>query len=95
MDKRGTGGSFYGTDLEARLTTKQITTLLVCGVTTEACVLSTVKDANDRGIHCIVISDACASYTDEFHKMALQMIVAQGGMLGSITDSGKLVGALS
>jgi nicotinamidase-related amidase len=87
-------GSFYGTDLELILAVNKITTLLVCGVTTEVCVHTTVREANDRGFHCIVISDACASFFDHFHTTALDMITAQRGIFGSVTESDKAVAAL-
>ena len=94
VDKPGKG-SFYATDLEAILSAGRITTLLVCGVTTEVCVHTTVREANDRGYHCIVVSDACASYFDEFHRVALQMVSAQHGIFGSVTNSDNVVKALS
>lgn len=59
------------------------------------CVSSTVREANDRGFRCIVIENACASYFDEFHEMAIKMIWAQGGIFGSVTTSEELVDALS
>ena len=58
-----------------------IENLLVCGVTTEVCVNTTVREANDRGYRCVVLSDGCASYFPEFHEMGLKMIKAQGGSL--------------
>jgi nicotinamidase-related amidase len=93
VDKPGKG-SFYATDLEAILAAQGIQQLFVCGVTTEVCVHTTVREANDRGFHCIVVSDACASFFDDFHESALQMIVAQGGIFGSVTDSTKMEAAL-
>ena len=86
IDKPGKGG-FYATDLEATLRTQGIQTLLVCGVTTEVSVQTTVREANDRGFHCIAIKDACASYRDDFHEQALAMIVASNGLFGSSIDS--------
>jgi nicotinamidase-related amidase len=93
IDKPGKG-AFYSTDLELILAVNKITTLLVCGVTTEVCVHTTVREANDRGFHCIVISDACASFFDHFHTTALDMISAQRGIFGSVTDSKAAVAAL-
>lgn len=92
IDKPGKG-SFYATDLETILQANQIRTLLVCGVTTEVCVHTTVREANDRGYQCIVVEDACASYDDQFHKVAIQMICAQGGIFGHVTNSTKLIAA--
>lgn len=94
VDKPGKG-SFYATDLHTILIVNRITTLLVCGVTTEVCVHTTVREANDRGIHCIVVTDACASFSDEFHRVALKMITAQGGIFGSVTSSERLVRAMT
>ena len=93
IDKPGKG-SFYGTDLEVILKAQGIQTLIVMGVTTEVCVHTTVREANDRGFHCIVVSDACASFFDDFHETALRMIVAQGGIFGSVTNSSTVVKAL-
>jgi nicotinamidase-related amidase len=94
IDKPGKG-SFYATDLECILKAQQIEILLVCGVTTEVCVHTTVREANDRGYYCIVVSDACASYFDDFHKTALSMVIAQGGIFGSVTDSATIASAFS
>ena len=94
IDKPGKG-SFYATDLECILQARGISTLLVCGVTTEVCVHTTVREANDRGYHCIVVEDACASYTPEFHRVGIEMVWRQGGLFGSVTNSKELVGAIS
>ena len=93
IDKPGKG-AFYATDLEAVLHNRQITTLLVCGVTTEVCVHTTVREANDRGYRCIVLSDCCASYFPEFHETALKMVYAQGGIFGWVSDSASILRAL-
>jgi nicotinamidase-related amidase len=94
IDKPGKG-SFYATDLECILAAQNIRNILVAGVTTEVCVHTTIREANDRGFHCVALSDCCASYNDEFHKVALQMITAQGGIFGSVTDSATIVATLS
>src|SRR5277367_3215415 len=86
IDKPGKG-AFYQTDLELVLKNRGIDTLFVCGVTTEVCVNTTVREANDRGFRCIVLSDCCASYFPEFHEMGLAMIKAQGGIFGSVAGS--------
>ena len=93
IDKPGKG-SFYQTDLELVLRNANIDTLIVCGVTTEVCVHSTVRDANDRGFKCIVLRDCTASYFDSFHQIGLEMISAQGGIFGSVSDSGSVIRAL-
>src|SRR6266436_1310337 len=85
-DKPGKG-AFCQTDLELILRNRGIETLLVCGVTTEVCVNTTVREANDRGFRCIVLSDCCASYFPEFHQAGLAMIKAQGGIFGWVSAS--------
>jgi biuret amidohydrolase len=90
IDKPGKG-AFYQTDLELMLRNRCVETLLVCGVTTEVCVNTTVREANDRGFRCIVLSDCCASYFPEFHETGLAMIKAQGGIFGSVAPSRPLV----
>jgi nicotinamidase-related amidase len=92
VDKPGKG-AFYATDLHSILQNRGIQNLIVCGVTTEVCVHTTVREANDRGYRCIVPSDCCASYFPEFHAMGLRMIKAQGGIFGWVSDSEKLVRA--
>jgi biuret amidohydrolase len=93
IDKPGKG-AFYQTDLELMLRNHAIDTLFVCGVTTEVCVNTTVREANDRGVRCIVLADCCASYFPEFHEAGLAMIKAQGGIFGSVALSPPLVDAL-
>ncbi len=88
IDKPGKG-AFYQTDLELMLRNRGIDNLLVCGVTTEVCVNTTVREANDRGFRCVVLGDCCASYFPEFHDMGLKMIKAQGGIFGWVSDSDK------
>ena len=94
IDKPGKG-AFYQTDLELMLKNREIDTLFVCGVTTEVCVNTTVREANDRGFKCIVPGDCCASYFPEFHEMGLKMIKAQGGIFGWVSDSKKILTALA
>jgi biuret amidohydrolase len=93
LDKPGKG-AFYQTDLQLMLQNRSIDTLLVCGVTTEVCVHTTVREANDRGYRCVVIGDACGSYFPEFHDIALRMIKAQGGIFGWVSDSRRIVTAI-
>jgi nicotinamidase-related amidase len=93
IDKPGKG-AFYATDLLNILRNRDIESLIVCGVTTEVCVHTTVREANDRGYRCIVPGDCCASYFPEFHEMGLRMIAAQGGIFGWVSDSGKILSAL-
>jgi nicotinamidase-related amidase len=93
IDKPGKG-AFYATELIDVLKKYGIDNLLVCGVTTEVCVNTTVREANDRGYRCVVISDGCASYFPEFHEMGLKMIKAQGGIFGWVTDSAAVLKAM-
>jgi nicotinamidase-related amidase len=93
IDKPGKG-AFYATDLHSILNNRQIETLIVCGVTTEVCVHTTVREANDRGFRCIVPGDCCGSYFPEFHELGLRMIKAQGGIFGWVSDSKRVIAAL-
>jgi len=93
IDKPGKG-AFYATDLHAILQNRGIDSLIVCGVTTEVCVHTTVREANDRGYRCLVPGDCCGSYFPEFHEVGLRMIRAQGGIFGWVTDSAKVLAAL-
>lgn len=94
VDKPGKG-AFWATDLHLILQNRGIKTLIVCGVTTEVCVTTSVREANDRGYECVVVSDATGSYFPEFHKMSLEMIKAQGGIFGWVTDSGEVIKAFN
>ncbi len=94
IDKPGKG-SFYATDLDTILGNQHIRSLLVAGVTTEVCVHTTVREANDRGYECLVLADCVGSYFPEFHAAALSMIAAQGGIFGWVAPSSELLGALS
>jgi biuret amidohydrolase len=94
IDKPGKG-AFYQTDIELMLRNRAIDTLLVCGVTTEVCVNTTVREANDRGFRCIVLADCCASYYPEFHEAGLAMIKAQGGIFGWVSSSKALLNSLA
>lgn len=94
IDKPGKG-AFYDTGLEDILRSRGIDTLFVAGVTTEVCVNTTVREANDRGFRCIVLSNCCASYFPEFHAAGLAMIKAQGGIFGWVASSAPLVQSLA
>src|SRR6195952_240340 len=94
IDKPGKG-AFYATELGDVLKKHGITDLLVCGVTTEVCVNTTVREANDRGYRCVVLADGCASYFPEFHEMGLKMIKAQGGIFGWVSDSAAVLEAMA
>jgi len=94
IDKPGKG-AFFATDLHAILQHRGITQLVVTGVTTEVCVNTTVREANDRGYDCLVVADCCGSYFPEFHDAGLRMIKAQGGIFGWVTPSAHILPALA
>lgn len=93
VDKPGKG-AFHATDLHELLLVNGVSSLVVTGVTTEVCVNTTVREANDRGYECLVLSDCTASYNPEFHRVALEMVCAQGGIFGWVTDSRELLAVL-
>ncbi|WMS43095.1 cysteine hydrolase [Acuticoccus sp. MNP-M23] len=93
LDKPGKG-AFHQTDLAQILANRSIDTLIVCGVTTEVCVHTTIREGNDRGYRCVALGDACASYFPEFHRVGLEMIKAQGGIFGWVTSTGAFTASL-
>jgi biuret amidohydrolase len=93
IDKPGKG-SFYATDLHGILAHRGIRSLVVTGVTTEVCVHTSVREANDRGYECLVLADCVGSYFPEFHAVGLKMIAAQGGIFGWVADSAQLLKVL-
>ncbi len=90
VDKPGKG-AFYATDLGPILDHAGVRWLLVAGVTTEVCVSTTVREANDRGYECVKLEDCVGSYFPEFHAQTLRMITAQGGIFGWVTSSHHLL----
>jgi nicotinamidase-related amidase len=94
IDKPGKG-SFYATGLHETLIASGITSLIVTGVTTEVCVHTTVREANDRGYECLVLADCTGSYFPEFQRAGLAMIAAQGGIFGWVAPSPSYLEALS
>lgn len=93
IDKPGKG-AFYATDLQEILSEAGITQLLVTGVTTEVCVHTTTREANDRGYECLVVSDCVGSYFPDFQRIGLAMITAQGGIFGWVADSAAVIPAI-
>jgi len=93
IDKPGKG-AFWATDLHAILQHRGINKLVVTGVTTEVCVNTTVREANDRGYDCLVLEDCVGSYFPEFQAMGLKMIKAQGGIFGWVATSEIMIAAL-
>jgi nicotinamidase-related amidase len=94
VDKPGKG-AFYATEFGDILAARGITKLVVTGVTTEVCVHTTVREANDRGFECLVLSDCVGSYFPEFQEVGLKMIAAQGGIFGWVAPSSSLIAALA
>jgi nicotinamidase-related amidase len=90
IDKPGKG-AFWATDLHEILANRGTKTLVVCGVTLEVCVHTTVREANDRGYNSLVVKDATASYFPEFYRVGLEMIKAQGAIFGWLADSDEVV----
>ena len=94
IDKPGKG-AFYATDLHTILQHRGITQLIVTGVTTEVCVNTTVREANDRGYDCLVPSDCVGSFFPEFQEMGLAMIKAQCGIFGWVSHSDHILRAIA
>ena len=94
IDKPGKG-SFYNTELGEVLRFDGVTHLALMGVTTEVCVQTTMREANDRGYDCLLVEDATASYFPEFKTATLAMVRAQGAIVGWTAGSDKVVAALA
>ncbi len=94
IDKPGKG-SFYATDLDLILKRKGIDNIILSGVTTDVCVHTTMRDANDRGYECLVLSDCTAATDYGNYLAALKMIKMQGGVFGTVTDSETFITAIN
>ena len=88
-------GAFHASSLGPLLHVRGITHLLIAGVTTEVCVQTTMREANDRGFECLLVEDATASYVPQFRQSVLEMVRAQGGIVGWTAGSGEALAALA
>jgi len=90
IDKPGYG-AFFRTSLQDELQQRGITRLLLCGVTTEVCVHSTLREAVDRGLRCVLVSDGCAASDPALQAPALQMVRVEGGIFGELATAAEVV----
>ena len=94
IDKPGKG-SFYATNFELVLHTRGIRNLILTGITTDVCVHTTMRDANDRGYECLILSDCTAATDHGNHLAALKMVTMQGGVFGAVSDSKSVIEVVS